>query len=46
VLRDLAAAVEVDRTSGVALARAMLLNELASVLGLRLAGQPGTVWPR
>ena len=24
----------------------ILLNELASVLGLRLAGQPTTVWPR
>jgi cysteinyl-tRNA synthetase len=46
VLRDLAAAVEHDGTSAAALGRAALLNELASVLGLRLAGQAATVWPR
>ncbi len=45
VLRDLAAAVESDPIGPAALGRASLLNELASVLGLRLAGQPGTVWP-
>jgi len=42
---DLAAAVESDPIGPAALGRASLLNELASVLGLRLAGQPGTVWP-
>ena len=46
VLRDLAAVIEGDRSSPAALGRAALLNELASVLGLRLAGQPGAVWPR
>jgi len=45
VLRDLAAAVESDPIGPAALGRASLLNELVSVLGLRLAGQPGTVWP-
>jgi cysteinyl-tRNA synthetase len=45
VLRDLAAAVEADRSGPAALGRATLLNELASTLGLRLAGQPGTKWP-
>ena len=45
VLRDLAAAVEGDRHGPAALGRAALLDELASVLGLRLTGQPGTSWP-
>jgi L-cysteine:1D-myo-inositol 2-amino-2-deoxy-alpha-D-glucopyranoside ligase len=46
VLRDLTAAIEGDRGGPAALGRAALLTDLASVLGLRLAGQPGTVWPR
>jgi L-cysteine:1D-myo-inositol 2-amino-2-deoxy-alpha-D-glucopyranoside ligase len=45
VLRDLAAAIETYNTGPAALGRAALLNELASVLGLRLTGQPATIWP-
>lgn len=46
VLRDLADEIERDRGGPIAGARAHLLLELAEVLGLRLADQPTTVWPR
>jgi L-cysteine:1D-myo-inositol 2-amino-2-deoxy-alpha-D-glucopyranoside ligase len=45
-LRDLAAEVERGGERPETIARAALLDELAGVLGLRLCGQPTTVWPR
>ena len=46
VLLDLAAAIERAPESAEQVALGPLLVELAAVLGLRLADQPTTVWPR